>query len=286
MCNMLQLNREKTEFFVAASSHIKNQMPAVKLQVGNETIEPSEKVRNLGVIFDTSMTMCNQISSLSRNVTFHLRNISRIRRFLDFDSCNDIIRSLILSRLDYGNVLLMGANSTDISRLQTLQNWAAKLIFRARKQDHASPLLRQLHWLPIRDRITFKVMLYVFKCLAGIGPEYLSSCLELYNPTSWGPSICLWWHTIDCANHPRLDFQICCWQDIYLHRSQCLEQIAILCAQCSISVCFQKGTKISSVSTNLMFGHAFLSLFFNCVLYIFLHIFVSPRCDLLKWRVK
>ena len=128
MCNMLQLNREKTEFFVAASSHIKNQMPAVKLQVGNETIEPSEKVRNLGVIFDTSMTMCNQISCLSRNITFHLRNISRIRRFLDFDSCNDIIRSLILSRLDYGNVLLLGTNSTDISRLQTLQNWAAKLI--------------------------------------------------------------------------------------------------------------------------------------------------------------
>ena len=103
---MLQLNREKTEFFVAASSHIKNQMPFVKLAVSNETIEPSAKVRNLGVIFDTSMTMCNQISSLSRNVTFHLRNISRIRRFLDFESCDDIILSLILSRLDYGNVLL------------------------------------------------------------------------------------------------------------------------------------------------------------------------------------
>ena len=161
-------------------------MPAVKLQVGNETIEPSEKVRNLGVIFDTSMTMCNQISCLSRNITFHLRNISRIRRFLDFDSCNDIIRSLILSRLDYGNVLLLGANSTDISRLQTLQNWAAKLIFCASKKNHASPLLRQLHWLPVRYRITFKVMLYVFKCLAGTGPEYLSSCLELYNPTREG----------------------------------------------------------------------------------------------------
>ena len=168
MCNMLQLNREKIEFFVAASSHIKNQMPAVKLQVGNETIEPSEKVRNLGVIFDTSMTMCNQISCLSRNITFHLRNISRIRRFLDFDSCNDIIRSLILSRLDYGNVLLLGANSTDISRLQTLQNWAAKLIFCASKKNHASPLLRQLHWLPVRDRITFKVMLYVLNALPAL----------------------------------------------------------------------------------------------------------------------
>jgi hypothetical protein len=182
-CNMLQLNKDKTEFFVAVSSYYKRLMPSVKLQIGNETIEPSETVRNLGVIFDTHMTMRNQISSVSRSVTFHLRNISRIRRFLDFDSCNDIIRSLVLSRLDYGNVLLMGANITDISRLQTLQNWAAKLIFLAKKRDHASPLLQQLHWLPVQDRISFKVMLYVFKCLAGIAPVYLSSCLELYNPT-------------------------------------------------------------------------------------------------------
>ena len=58
--------------------------------------------------------------------------------------------------------------------------------FCASKKNHASPLLRQLHWLPVRDRITFKVMLYVFKCLAGTGPEYLSSCLELYNPTREG----------------------------------------------------------------------------------------------------
>lgn len=181
-CNMLQLNREKTEFFIAASSHVKNQMPAVTLQIGSEAIEPSETVRNLGVIFDNSMTMRNQISSLTRSVSFHLRNISRIRRFLDFDTSNDIIRSLILSRLDYGNVLLMGANTTDIARLQTLQNWAAKIIFCAKKRDHVSPLLHQLHWLSVEDRITFKAMLYVFKCLAGIGPEYLSSCLELKNP--------------------------------------------------------------------------------------------------------
>ncbi|XP_072042415.1 uncharacterized protein [Amphiura filiformis] len=126
--------------------------------------------------------MRNQISSLTRSVSFHLRNISRIRRFLDFDTSNDIIRSLILSRLDYGNVLLMGANTTDIARLQTLQNWAAKIIFCAKKRDHVSPLLHQLHWLYVEDRITFKAMLYVFKCLAGIGPEYLSSCLELKNP--------------------------------------------------------------------------------------------------------
>ena len=80
----------------------------------------------------------------------------------------------------------------------------------------------------------------------------------------------MWWY------HPRLDFQICCWQDIYLHRSQHLEQVAVFCAQCSISVCFQKGTQISSVSTNVIFGYEFL-LCFSFVFCFYLCIFLCHR---------
>jgi len=181
-CNYLKLNNDKTEFFVAISSFNKRRLPSVKLQIGNDIIEPSQTVRNLGVIFDTEMSMSNQISTLSRNVTFHLRNISRIRRYLDFDTCHNVIRSLILSRLDYGNILLVGSNATVISRLQLLQNWAAKLIFHASKRDHATPLLKQLHWLPVKNRIHFKVLTFIFKCITGLGPAYLSSCLTLYTP--------------------------------------------------------------------------------------------------------
>ena len=117
-CNMLKLNNEKTEFFVALSPHNKRLMPAVTLPIGNTVIKPTETVtvRNLGIIFDTTMPMSMQVSTLSRSIIFHLRNISRIRRYLDFNTCNNVVRSLILSRLDYGNILLMGANSTDIAR--------------------------------------------------------------------------------------------------------------------------------------------------------------------------
>ena len=168
--------------FIAVSQHNKLHMSPVSLKVGDEIIQPSETVRNLGVIFDTHMTMSSQVSSLCRSVSFHLRNISRIRRFLDYNTCNDIVRSLVLSRLDYGNVLLMGADAKQIARLQVLQNWAAKLIFCVAKKDHASPLLKQLHWLPMKERIYFKTMLYIFKCLAGSGPAYLTSGLTLYKP--------------------------------------------------------------------------------------------------------
>ena len=161
-------------------------MPSVHLQIGSELIAPSDNVRNLGIVFDSQMSMSPQITGLCKTLTFQLRNISRIRRFLDFDTCHHAIRSLVLSRLDYGNALLLGINKTDLNKLQRLQNWAAKLIFCANKRDHVTPFLKELHWLPVIERINFKVALLVFKCLNNLGPSYLTSMLSLYSPTRAG----------------------------------------------------------------------------------------------------
>ena len=173
--NMLKLNDKKTEFFIAISSHNKRKMPPVHLQIGTEIVLPSETVRNLGVLFDNQLSMSSHVTSLCTNVTYHLRNITRIRRFLDRDSCHHIIRSLVLSRLDYANAILLGSKASDISKLQKLQNWAAKLIFCANKSDHATPFIHQLHWLNINNRIKFKILVIVYKCLNGLCPSYLTS---------------------------------------------------------------------------------------------------------------
>lgn len=184
--NMLKLNNDKTEFFIAVSVHNKQFIPPVTLQVGSDIIHPSDTVRNLGIIFDTHMTMTPQISALCSSLNLHLRNITRIRRYLDFNTCNHIVRSLILNRFDQGNAVLLGCNVTDITKLQRLQNWAAKLIFRAKKYDHASPFLHQLHWLPVKERIAFKILLCVFKAIHGIAPDYLSALLTWYAPDKGG----------------------------------------------------------------------------------------------------
>ena len=178
--NMLKLNEQKTEFFIAVPDHLKSKIPPVSLQVGDKVIKPSDSVRNLGVVFDSSMSMHTHIKTLCSSLTYHLRNITRIRKFMDNDTCHLIVRALILSRLDYGNGLLLGSNACDIQRLQRIQNWAAKLICMARKFDHATPSLQELHWLPVRERVTFKILVTVFKCLSGVAPGYLSSCLSLY----------------------------------------------------------------------------------------------------------
>ena len=75
-------------------------------------------------------------------------NIARIRPFINRKACEDAIRTIVASRLDYANSLLHGVNLSSIQRLQRVQNRAAKLIFMARKYDHVTPLLKELHWLP------------------------------------------------------------------------------------------------------------------------------------------
>ena len=100
--NYLKLNQEKIEFFIATSSHHMQNVSPVLLKVSNESITPADTIRNLGVIFDTQMTMAAHIKSLSTSLNYQLRNISRIRRFLDHDTCHLIVRALIWSRMDYG----------------------------------------------------------------------------------------------------------------------------------------------------------------------------------------
>ena len=93
------------------------------------------------------------------------------------------IRTLITSCLDYANSLLKGSSGKEISCLQRLQNRAAKLIFMAKKIDHVSPLLKQLHWLPVHKHIDFKT---IFKCYSDCAPSYVKELITLYQPNYSG----------------------------------------------------------------------------------------------------
>ena len=181
--NKLKLNNSKTEFFVAASVHNLRNLPNVQLDVGGTLISPSETIRNLGVIFDSCMSMSYHISHIWSTVTFYLRNISRIRRFIDQSACHNAVRSLVLSRIDYCNGLLSSIPSNQLIRVQRLQNWAARLILQVSRDHPSQPLLNSLHWLPLKQRIIFKLLLFVYRTLNNQAPEYLRNCLNLYTPT-------------------------------------------------------------------------------------------------------
>ena len=184
--NMLKLNEAKTEFFISASTHNKTRLSDTILRVGTCEIKPLSTIKNLGIIFDTSMTMNDHITSLSRSINFVLWNLARIRRFVDVDVSSAAMRALVLSKLDYGNALFHGCSSKDLSRLQRLQNRAARIIYQLPRRHPTSDLLVSLHWLPIDKRIQFKILLYAFKVLNGLSPTYLNDCITIYVPLREG----------------------------------------------------------------------------------------------------
>ena len=89
---------------------------------------------------------------------------------------------MVVSRLDYCNSLLHGLPKVVTNRLQRVQNTAARIVTRTPKYEHISPVLRQLHWLPVEKRIQFKSLVHAYKCLHDQAPRYLSDMIEVYKP--------------------------------------------------------------------------------------------------------
>ena len=110
--NKLQLNQDKTEFFVVA--RILNLVSNIRLNIDGTIIKPSISVKNLGVTFDSTMNMSIHISNLCKTVNFHICNLWQICRFITQDACHHAVRALVLSCIDYANSLLFGAREADI----------------------------------------------------------------------------------------------------------------------------------------------------------------------------
>ena len=139
-------------------------------------------MKNIGVLFDSDMRMRSQISSVCKTCWYYMRRLWKIRHLLSIEQAKILVHAFVISRLDANNSLLYGLTDTAIKPMQRVQNAAAKLVFGARKFDHVRPLMRQLHWLPVRQRISFKVLSLAFKCLHGSGPSYLSELVSYYRP--------------------------------------------------------------------------------------------------------
>ena len=176
---MLKLNDDKTEVLYISSPYFQKSLPNPTLKIDQSSITPATSARNIGVIFDNCDQMREHITSVCRASHFHLRNIGSIRRYLTPETCATLVHSLISSKLDYCNSLLIELPETQINRLQRIQNSAARIVSRRPRHEHTTPVLENLHWLPVQQRIMFKVVLFVFKCLNGLAPPYLPELITV-----------------------------------------------------------------------------------------------------------
>ena len=125
----------------------------------------------------------NHVSRTCQTCYLELHRISTIKNYLSQDALKVLVCSLVLSRLDYCNSLLGGISKKLTKRLQKVQNNAARLISSSPRRAHISPVLKDLHWLPVEQRIVYKLLLLTYKCLTDQAPSYLSSLLNLYVPS-------------------------------------------------------------------------------------------------------
>lgn len=153
------------------------------IRVGDHDIKPVSKARNIGAVFDCNMTMECQVNKMVKSAWNKLFSLSKIRNYLTEDQTQQAIHAFVTSQIDLNNATLCNLPSTLTRKLQRVQHASARLIKRISKRDHITCILQELHWLPITQRCIYKVMLLVFKCLNGIGPEYLKNKLVEYIPS-------------------------------------------------------------------------------------------------------
>ena len=117
-----------------------------------------------------------------KSIYYHFRRIGHIRKFLNKATCQTVIHAILTAKLDYGNALLYGLPESTLNLLQRTQNTGARIITRSRKSTHITPVLQFLHWLPVRYRIDYKIILLTYKALNNLAPNYICDLIQTYSP--------------------------------------------------------------------------------------------------------
>jgi hypothetical protein len=181
--NKLMLNTDKTEVLTVGTTSRVNQVDCDTIQILDSNISFQKSVKYLGVRLDQTLSMSDHISDVCRSLFLSLRRIGSIRPYLSERATSCLVNSIITSRLEFGNSILTGITADQLNRLQGIQNCAARLIAKKRKYDHITPVLTELHWLPMEFRIKFKLSVLGFRHFEGTLPPYLSSVLCTYQPS-------------------------------------------------------------------------------------------------------
>ncbi len=173
----MKLNDDKTEFLIIDTDNKINKVNFNDIKVGDTHIRSNTKAKNLGVIFDNHMNLKSQVNNMCKTGYFHVRNLANIRKYLDKDTANIAAHAFITSNLDYGNSLLYGIAQNLIDKLQRVQNAAARMVTKTKKYDHITAIRKELHWLPVKARIEFKILTMTWKSINGAAPQYLSDLI-------------------------------------------------------------------------------------------------------------
>ena len=182
--NKLKLNPDKTEFLLIGNERQRSKyLSMFPIEVLGVETYPAKSDRNLGVIFDKDFNLRSHISAICSSCIHHIRDLRRICRHLDLDSAKLLANALVTSRFDYCNSLLSGIAETDPTNLQRDLNRLARVVTKSPPFTRSVPLLRSLHWLPVKYTVHFKICLLTYKAFHKEQPVYLRSLIAISLPS-------------------------------------------------------------------------------------------------------
>ena len=160
------------------------------ITIGNAQILFKQSVKNLGFTLHCHITMNAHVSNIARTCYFKLRCLASICRFLTSTATATFVSAFVLSRIDYCNSLLFGSTHDVISHLQRIQNYAARVILRLPKSSSITTHLKSLHWLPVKERNTYKIACLCYHCTAVLHHHMsLTCCIKSHcTPASLAPA--------------------------------------------------------------------------------------------------
>ena len=175
----LKLNPEKTEFIVFGSKAQRQKISShFPVSILGSLLHPVDSVRNLGVWFDADFSFSEHIKRTCKACFLQMRDLRRIRKHLTPNVAVLAANALVSSRLDYCNSLFRGLSGFNQYKLQSIQNTLARIVTNHRKYAHVTPILKKLHWLPVKYRCIFKTATLVYKFLHSGSPSYFGPFLS------------------------------------------------------------------------------------------------------------
>ena len=169
----LKLNSSKTKILIIKPPSLSAGIRIRGTFLNDKCVRFVQSAKNLGVVLDDELSFQDQIIKVVKSCFSALRNLSRIKQFLTYEQLHTAIYSYVFSKLDYCNSLYYGINTYLLSKMQSVQNSAARLLKKkggfgdVSKNDY----IRKSHWLQVRERIIFKICLLVHKSLIGDAPR-------------------------------------------------------------------------------------------------------------------
>ena len=177
-------NYNKSQAMVIRSSSLRTPTSLTRVNICGQLVDTSPVIWDLGFTIDSNLTMTSHVASVCRSAYYHQSRNAKIQDSVSTTVCKSLIHGLVTSRIDYGNAIQFSISDRHLHRLEMVQRSAARIVMQIRRGDRQSmtTILRQVHWLPVRKRIEYMVLVLVHRALYDGTPEYLVALLLQHAP--------------------------------------------------------------------------------------------------------